>query len=238
MLKELEKLHKLGYIKGQKHPTLPLTIWNYTINVQYNNLWDLHPLIPQCRGLVTDDNTGEIVARPFKKFFNIEEQKHKATKDFTVYEKLDGSLIIMFFYEGQWRVASRGSFISDQAEKAIEILYESINEVLANPLDEDYTFMFEVIYPENRIVVDYGNSERLVMLGAIRTSDGYEMSYNELMEVLRGDSDYWNWELWFNWLSDYVGDRQDEHSGFDEETYMEGWIEGIEAFWESIKGEL
>jgi hypothetical protein len=42
-----------------------------------------------CRGLVTDSN-GIIMARPFPKFFNIEEEKHASTADFEVFEKLDG----------------------------------------------------------------------------------------------------------------------------------------------------
>jgi len=72
----LETLHRYyedGLLYNQTHPTLPLTIWNYTEKVQYEGLWDEVTL--QCRGLVTDDN-GNIVARPFKKFFNIEEGKH------------------------------------------------------------------------------------------------------------------------------------------------------------------
>ena len=35
--------------------------------------------------------------------------------------------------------------------------------------------MFEIIYPENRIVVDYGNIEDVVMLGEINTESGEEL---------------------------------------------------------------
>jgi RNA ligase len=92
----LEQYSRTGHLFKQDHPTLPLSIWNYTPEVQYGQSWDEVTL--QCRGLVTD-NEGNIVARPFKKFFNIEEGRHTPTEEFDVFEKMDGSLGILFYYE-------------------------------------------------------------------------------------------------------------------------------------------
>ena len=158
MLEKLNKYYEDGLLYKQVHPTLPLTIWNYTEKVQYENLWDETLLM--CRGLVTD-HTGDIVATPFQKFFNIEEGKFEPTEEFEVYEKMDGSLGIVFWYEGQWVVATRGSFGSDQAIKAREILKRYNTDIMFRHL----TFCFEIIYPENRIVLDYGDDEKLVLLG-------------------------------------------------------------------------
>ena len=110
----LNKYYEEGLVYKQVHPTLPLTIWNYTEKVQYDNLWD--GVTIQTRGLVTDDE-GNIIARPFKKFFNIEEKRYVPTEKFDVYEKLDGSLGILFNYKGEWIMSTRGSFISEQAIK-------------------------------------------------------------------------------------------------------------------------
>ena len=158
MLEKLNKYYEDGLLYKQVHPSLPLTIWNYTEKVQYENLWDEVTLM--CRGLVTDNN-GDIVATPFHKFFNIEEGKFTPTEKFEVYEKMDGSLGIVFWYQGQWVVATRGSFTSDQAIKATEILKKYNKDIMFRHL----TFCFEIIYPENRIVLDYGNDEKLVLLG-------------------------------------------------------------------------
>jgi RNA ligase len=122
-----------------------------------------------CRGLVTDNN-GDIVASPFQKFFNIEEGKFEPTEKFEVYEKMDGSLGIVFWYRGQWVVATRGSFTSDQANKAKEILRRYNTDIMFRHL----TFCFEIIYPENRIVLDYGDDEKLVLLGTF-DKNGKEM---------------------------------------------------------------
>jgi RNA ligase len=158
MLEKLNKYYEDGLLYKQVHPTLPLTIWNYTEKVQYENLWDAVTLM--CRGLVTDD-TGDIVATPFQKFFNIEEGKFEPTENFEVFEKMDGSLGIVFWYRGQWVVATRGSFTSDQAIKARELLKKYNTDIMFRHL----TFCFEIIYPENRIVLDYGDDEKLVLLG-------------------------------------------------------------------------
>ena len=170
----LEKYYNDGLLYKQVHPTLPLTIWNYTEKVQYENLWDEVTLM--CRGLVTDED-GNIVARPFRKFFNMEEGKHTPTEDFKVYEKMDGSLGILFNYNGEWVMATRGSFTSDQAVKGMEML----SKYDYNKLHKDFTYLFEIIYSDNRIVCSY-DYEDVVLLGVVNTKDGYEVS-------LHGDSD-------------------------------------------------
>jgi RNA ligase len=180
MLEKLNKYYEDGLLYKQVHPTLPLTIWNYTEKVQYENLWDEVTLM--CRGLVTD-NIGDVVATPFHKFFNIEEGKFTPTENFEVYEKMDGSLGIVFWFQGQWVVATRGSFTSDQAIKAREILKKYNTDIMFRHL----TFCFEIIYPENRIVLDYGTDEKLVLLGTFN-KDGKEIGV----------------EIWSQWGFDVV----------------------------------
>lgn len=190
-LETLHKYHDEGLLMKQTHPTLPLTIWNYTPKVQYESLWDEVTL--QCRGLVTDDK-GNVVARPFKKFFNIEEGKHTPTSDFNVYEKMDGSLGILFMYGGEWIFASRGSFTSDQSIKGHELLNKYDLELLS----PGYTYLFEIIYAENRIVVDYNGLEDVVLLGCVEITDGGEVDihseyYTDNFNVVKkydGISDY------------------------------------------------
>ena len=171
-LEILNQYHEQGLLYKQVHPTLPLTIWNYSEKVQYESLWD--DLTSQCRGLVTDDK-GNVVARPFKKFFNMEEGKHTPTSEFDVYEKMDGSLGILFYYGSEWMFASRGSFTSEQSLKFKKIFTEKYK---TSHLYRTSTYLFEIIYPENRIVVDYGDTEDIVMLGEIDTESGKELDLN------------------------------------------------------------
>ena len=178
-LELLNKYYEEGWLIKQTHPNLPLTIWNYSQATQYEGKWDEITL--QCRGLVTDDN-GYIVATPFKKFFNIEEGKHTPTSEFDVYEKMDGSLIIVFWYDGGWVVASRGSFTSEQAIGASKIFFDKLDHNFSIGI----TYLFEFTAPWNRIVVDYGEKPNLTLLGAIRTDDGTEATWEQLDMIGKG----------------------------------------------------
>jgi len=210
MLELLNKYYEDGLVTKQVHPTLPLSIWNYTPKVQYGLLYNQYALwdevTTQARGLVVDENSN-VVARPFKKFFNIEEKRFTPTKEFDVYEKMDGSLGILFNYEGEWIFASKGSFTSDQSAEFKKIFDEKYS---TNLLDFSCTYLFEILYPENRIVVNYGDLRDVVLLGKIVTESGEELdveSYRNNFNVVKkydGITDY-------TFLKKMVADN---HEGF------------------------
>jgi RNA ligase len=72
----------------------------------------------------------------------------------------------VFWYQGQWVVATRGSFTSDQAIKAKELLKKYNTDIMFRHL----TFCFEILYKNNQIVVDYRDYEGLVLLGTFDTT--------------------------------------------------------------------
>ena len=211
-----------GLVIKQVHPTLPLSIYNYSRTCQYGGLWDEITLA--CRGLVLD-NEGNVIAKPFPKFFNYEEHTAEEIPNelFDVYEKMDGSLGICFYYEreltyveryklwfngnyetgmeyceeivpnfddpyfhptpttkGEWHIATRGSFVSEQAVKGKELL----GKYNFHKLHTDYTYLFEIIYKENRIVCDY-DFEDVVLLGVINTKTGIEVNLHSDTEDVR-----------------------------------------------------
>jgi len=176
ILKELKENEQAGWVRSQRHPYLPLSIWNYTEQTQFDGHWNETTL--SCRGLVVNDD-GAIQALPLQKFFNIEEAKHTPTTNFEVFDKVDGSLLILFYYEGDWIFATRGSFTSEQAIRA-KVIASRWPTTSIEELDPRFTFLFEIVYPENRIVVDYGDKEELVLLTAINPTNRKELSYNDL----------------------------------------------------------
>lgn len=205
MLHQLEKYHQDGLLYKQQHPSLPLTIWNYTEKVQYEGLWD--DITLQCRGLVTDYK-GNVVARPFKKFFNIEEGRFTPTEKFEVFEKMDGSLGIVFWYNNEWHIATRGSFTSDQAIKGKELLNDYNTQTGLIP---GYTYLMEIIYPQNRIVVDYMGVEKLVVLASFHTETGNEVSISNMVDE--------GWEVVkkYDGITDYTTLKEiikDDEEGF------------------------
>jgi RNA ligase len=168
----LKKMIAERLVSVQKHPEADLFIYNYTAKVQYDKLWNEITLA--ARGLILDAEMN-IVARPFGKFFNLEEHGPGEIPQipFEVYEKLDGSLGILYWLNGLPYIATRGSFESEQAGRANEILHGKYQHVFPK-LDNDKTYLFEIIYPENRIVVDYGGMNDLVLLAIIDNHTGHE----------------------------------------------------------------
>lgn len=158
-----------GYISSQPHHHLPLKILNYTQQTQFEWRWNAQTML--CRGLIVD-HQNQIVARPFPKFFSYDQLAGLVPKEpFEAYEKLDGSLGILYQFDGHVQIASRGSFDSTQARRATEIYRRHYRDIT---LDPSITYLFEIIYPENRIVVDYGDREDLILIAAIETESGNE----------------------------------------------------------------
>ena len=178
-----KKLIYDGYISERRHTKYPYFIYNYTQKTQYDGEWNKHTMM--CRGLILDDK-GKVIARPFKKFFNMGEynqHNHLGTLPhytyFDVFNKLDGSLGILYQTpDGDFAIATRGSFDSEQAKVGTEILKEKYAHV---PFNSNLTYLFEIIYPENRIVVDYGQQKDLMLLAVINKEDGTEFGYEELL---------------------------------------------------------
>lgn len=188
----LNKYYDEGLLYKQVHPTLPLTIWNYAEKVQYEGLWD--DVTSSCRGLITD-NLGNIVVQPFKKFFNYEELIGKGVipeKGDYVYvqEKMDGSLGILFNYDDEWIMATRGSFTSEQAVMGLEIVKE---RYFLDSWMREYAYLVEIIYPENRIVVDYG-VEKVCFLSVVQNgtyrwvpTDNTELHWSTALTIFKSN---------------------------------------------------
>ena len=170
----IEELVAQRYVTVQKHPTADLYIYNYTPKAAWEKRWT--PETRMCRGLILD-GAGNVVQRPFSKFFNWGDPEVgpiPLDEPFEVYEKLDGSLGVSYFPNGEPALATRGSFTSSQAVQGTRILREQYRRTWA-ALDRGLTYLFEIVYPLNRIVVDYGRREDIVLLAVIETATGADL---------------------------------------------------------------
>lgn len=177
----LDRYIRGNLIVANKHPEYDIWVLNYSPKVQAQGLWDEYTL--SCRGMVVNA-AGDILARPFKKFKNIEDysaEEIPADQEFEIFEKIDGSLIVVFYYEPymEWIVSARGSFITEQATEARKMLDN--NQL--KKLNIDQTYLFELIYPENRIVVDYGLLRDLILIASISNKTGYEITFDTLNDL-------------------------------------------------------
>lgn len=168
---DLAEAVRTGLVRTQRHPRLPFVIHNYTEACQYARAWNRTTLA--CRGLIAHASTGEVLARAYSKFFNTGEPGAPAMRPdaaVEVTDKADGSLGIIYpDGAGGWAVATRGSFASDQAVHATELLrtrYAGFTPPAGR------TVLVEIIYPGNRIVLDYDGLDDLVLLGSVEIATG------------------------------------------------------------------
>ena len=168
-------------IKAKRHPQYPnLVLLKYS---QIESPMG-EKVVQQCRGIILDEaNDWAVVARPYDKFFNYGEG-HAARIDWQsaqVYEKLDGSLITMYWYGGKWHIASSGTpdaggEIWGSGRTLADMFWEAWRKagyMLPSALFMDYSFMFEFCSPYNRVVVRY-DEPQIVLHGIRRNYDGRE----------------------------------------------------------------
>ncbi|MEI6297507.1 MAG: RNA ligase, partial [bacterium] len=144
-----------------------------TKKCSYNNLWNQYPIARFCRGLVWNSKTNYIAALPLPKFMNLGESSCDVSPTELMQaerirfdQKVDGSLSIIFYDNDEWHVMTRGSFISEQCQTAQKWIIQN------NTLKKDNTYLAEIIYPANRIVVDYGKYTGFIFFGCYNIYDG------------------------------------------------------------------
>ncbi len=216
-------------ISRREHPDAPLHLYDYTPKAQYERIWT--PETIACRGLIVH-NDGRVWARPFGKFFNAAEHSAESLlpplplhEPFEVFDKLDGSLGIAYRNPTTYEVciSTRGSFSSDQALHATELVrtrYAHLDTSVA----PDETWLFEIIYPTNRIVVNYGDLDDLVLLAIIDTASGRDLPL--------ADRDRWNGPVVTRHQSigewaDVAAATSTETHGDDAEGYVVLFASGI-----------
>jgi RNA ligase len=170
-LADLEREIAAGYINRRIHPEFPtLATAGYSDKCQFDNHWTA--ATRACRGIIYDTETLEVIARPFAKFFNYGQGDDEYDLDAPIlgaWDKFDGSLGIRYTRpDGRTAIATRGSFDSEQARHATALAWEQGWPALPVGM----TPLYEIIYPENRIVLDYGDRDELVFLGAVDIETG------------------------------------------------------------------
>jgi RNA ligase len=173
-LRQREDYVARGLLRGDRTDDGRLVIYTYTDACTYDSAWDEVTL--NSRGHVFDTHTGECVAWPFPKFFNLGEnalsqpQTFPWDQPYEVYEKMDGWLGVLYRHDGRFKVASRGSFHSKGAVWATGF----IRRFDFAALPDEVTLCFEIIHPEHQIILDYQGEQNLYVLAGFNRRTGEE----------------------------------------------------------------
>ena len=145
------------------------------------------PMVCQCRGVILDEaDRWRIISRPFDKFWNVHEGRAAAIDWGTarVQEKLDGSLMQLYWYQGQWHVGTSGTPDATGDVGGFGFTFEQLfwrvwreqGCTLPSVHQQHLTFLFELCTPYNRVVVQHpGNSLRLIGVRDRESGNEYAM---------------------------------------------------------------
>lgn len=190
IMDEFEQEVTLGNVR--KTVKGDLVLYCYTQKCNYEKNWN--EITKQARGVIFNRITGECIAKPFYKFFNLNEVEETRLENlpkesYEVFDKVDGSLGILYWQGDQPMIATKGSFDSPQAYEAMKILIEKGYHIHLKDFSKDITLLFEIIYPENRqtpgaiLVSDYGKTRDLILLAGINRKSNVELSREELDKI-------------------------------------------------------
>ena len=196
-MEQFEEQFEEGNLSKRFSSNNRFCIFNYTLKVQLEKRWNDVTL--NSRGTIFDLYTKRMIARGLPKFFNVGEtrdnhfgnlaKRAQICGGFQAADKMDGSCGIVYFdrYQDKLCVATRGSFESEQAiwaTKYLDDLDDSVHKKIKEVMgDYKKTPIFEIVYPENRIIVDYKGKTGLFLIQVVDIESGKTFSYSEVLSL-------------------------------------------------------
>jgi len=162
-------------------------LYNYTDEVLMSRN---HPVLMFCRGLVVNTQ-GLIQNFPFKRFFNDFEEDLKDEIDWKtakILEKVDGSLICVWWDGKDWEITTRGSFYPQELsninyKQLFKSMFKNFDKAFEK-LSFHFCYMFELCTKKNRIITWY-DTEDVYLLGARSLVSFKEVSQDILDDIAK-----------------------------------------------------
>jgi len=180
------------------------------------------PMVMECRGLILSLPDYRVLCRSFDRFWNYGEDPDTDEFDITraeVTEKLDGSLINVYHDGDKWCAATRRmAFAEGETHLNKKTFSELVSEAIKEGLDvvfncalkakEHYTYIFELVSPESRVVKPYTETEIYLLAVRDRESGEYDWKeYNRLDYAFKYPRKYY-----FNSFDEALKSMNDLHA--------------------------
>ena len=172
------------------------TVVNYMVAFEDTFQWDSDDPVGsairrECRGLIFDTATGNLISHPYHKFFNAGERDETQVNKINLYEphvvleKLDGSMIRPIPTKEGFRLATKAG-ITDVAMNAEVFVADKphYSGMIESCIQEQLTPIFEWCSRKNRIVVDYPE-DQLILTGIRDLDTGDYVTYQIMKDFAR-----------------------------------------------------
>ena len=147
----------------------------------------------EARGLILDTQDNfRVVRYAFKKFFNIDEgfAAHIDWDTAVASEKIDGSIMSVWYARGKWHLSTNGTIDAFKAELSGVGPYKTFGELFESVLplstftnyNKHRCWTFELVSPYNKVVIDY--PETKVYLLSVRDMNSLEELDFDAVEMI------------------------------------------------------
>lgn len=198
MLAIIEYIKKNGLEKAVADFKLKARVYgDHKVHLKYNQIEsDMSlPEVQDCRGLILEMGTWNVISMSFRKFFNSGET-HAAKIDWdtaSILEKLDGSMIQLYydFRKEEWFAATTGTAegegeVNNKMGTTFNQLFFQVARgsygLDLDLLDKKCTYVFELTTPYNIVVKPHGESSIALLAVRHNISLG-EFSYVDLVKM-------------------------------------------------------
>lgn len=177
------------FICYEKHPNADMYIFGYYSGDFKPIVWN--KVTKHCRGIILDGK-GKVIEHPFMKFWTFKQYLSKDTillndnqimklprGKIKIMEKIDGTMCTLYWIGNQPYLATQRSFTNPKAVEATKILYDKYKHTFQR-FDRNYTYIFEAVYPESNVLIDYGTTRDLFLIGKIDKKTGKPCDIEDL----------------------------------------------------------
>ena len=163
----------------------PFAIFSYDVFADFHD-----PIVQEARGIIIDIFKLNVLCWPFRKFGNYNESYADEIDWSTarVQEKVDGSIIKLWnnsrLRDRCWTFSTNNNiyandslYCQETGGSFLDLIKsaENYSKIDFNSLDTDYTYIFELVGPHNRVVVNY-EKPYLYHIGTRNNKTGVEVN--------------------------------------------------------------
>lgn len=178
-------------LRCKKYPEHNIAILNYhqIDSPKYN------PITLECRGLVVDYENYQVLCKPFNRFFNVnewEDDNFDYDNIIRIEEKHDGSLVNVYYHNGEWHVATRGNAFAEGYAYDTYTFSDLFHMAVGCDINDfmrgrslDITYSFELCSKYNRVIRSYGDPTIYLIGGHITKTN--DVLYPDSLDIIAKD---------------------------------------------------
>ena len=182
-LQALQDKYKVKATFSQNYPELVCLVYDQLETPK-------NAITNDCRGIVLNANTFDIIAYPFTRFndYNPKQPTEFDKNNFRCFEKIDGSLISMYYYKGKWNISTKSQPDASGFIRGVEKTYSEYffdvfkKKRMSEPKFTNRTYIFEFKFPSDTQFITTTTIPEITLIGCRDLETLKEISIDQVQE--------------------------------------------------------